>query len=234
MRYNIGCNLEELRAGVVVSVSRMLDLMNEAPYGVYAVDMDQKIEFWNHSAERILGYKRSAVIGLRCYEVCASLPEEGSEPVCLNGCPSIRMAREGIIPPVVHVRMLCSSGERKPVTVTPFIIHRDEDDEENLLVHLFHENVNEARAKSVAENVHSLLSTKLEPGEAPHDNHRPLTQREIEVLRLLAMALEADEIAERLELSSHTILNHIRNARMKLNAKNRLEAVLAAQRRGLL
>ena len=217
-----------------MSISRMLELMNEAPYGVYAVDMDQRIVFWNHSAERILGYQRSEVIGLRCYEVCASLPEEGTEPVCVNGCPSIRLAREGIIPPVVHVRMLCSSGQRKPITVTPLIIHRDEDDEQNILVHLFHEKVNDDRAKSVALNVHSVLSTKLDPGEAPHDNHRPLTLREIEVLRLLAMALEAREIAERLELSSHTILNHIRNARMKLNAKNRLEAVLAAQRRGLL
>ncbi|MCY4651828.1 MAG: LuxR C-terminal-related transcriptional regulator [Dehalococcoidia bacterium] len=217
-----------------MSINRMLDLMNEAPYGVYAVDMDQKIVFWNHSAERILGYKRSDVIGLRCYEVCASLPEEGTEPVCMEGCPSIQLAREGIIPPVIHVRMLCSSGERKPVSVTPLIIHRGDDDERNLLVHLFHEKVNDARAKSVAENVHSVLSTKLEPGEAPHDRHRPLTVREIQVLRLLAMALEAGEIAERLELSSHTILNHIRNARMKLNAKNRLEAVLAAQRRGLL
>ena len=217
-----------------MSISRMLELMNEAPYGVYAVDMDQRIVFWNHSAERILGYQRSEVIGLRCYEVCASLPEEGTEPVCVNGCPSIRLAREGIIPPVVHVRMLCSSGQRKPITVTPLIIHRDEDDEQNLLVHLFHEKVNDARAKSVAENVHSVLSTKLELGETPHDKYRPLTLREVEVLRLLAMALEAGEIAERLQLSSHTILNHIRNARMKLNAKNRLEAVLAAQRRGLL
>ena len=212
----------------------MLDLMNEAPYGVYAVDMDQRIVFWNDSAERILGHKRNEVIGRRCYEVCASLPEDGTEPVCLNGCPSIQLAREGIIPPVAIVRMLCSSGERKQVSVTPLIIHRDENDEQNLLVHLFHEKASEARAKSVAENVHSVLSTKLEPGEAPHDKHRPLTLREIEVLRLLAMALEAGEIAERLELSSHTILNHIRNARMKLNAKNRLEAVLAAQRRGLL
>ena len=215
-----------------MSITRMLDLMNDAPYGVYAVDMDQRIVFWNHCAERILGYKRNDVIGRRCYQVCASIPEDGTDPVCLDGCPSIKLAREGIIPPVVHVRMLCSSGERKPVTVTPLLI--DREDEQKLLVHLFHVKANDARAKSVAENVHSVFSTKPELAETPHDKHKPLTMRELEVLRLLAMALEAKEIAERLDLSSHTILNHIRNARLKLNAKNRLEAVLAAQRRGLL
>lgn len=215
-----------------MSIARMLDLMNDAPYGVYAVDMDQKIVFWNHSAERILGYNRDDVIGRHCYQVCASIPEDGTELICLDGCPSIQMAREGIIPPVVHVHMLCSSGERKPVTVTPLII--DQDDEQKLLVHLFHVKANDARAKSVAENVHSVFSTKPELAETPHDTHKPLTIRELEVLRLLAMALEVKEIAERLGLSSHTILNHIRNARLKLNAKNRLEAVLGAQRRGLL
>ena len=217
-----------------MGISRMLNLMKEAPYGVYAVDMEQRIVFWNDSAERILGYKSNDVIGRRCYQVCASIPEEGTELVCVDGCPSIRLAREGIIPPVVHVRMLSSSGERKPVTVTPIIIHQDDNDERNLLVHLFHEKANDARAKTVAENVHSVLSAKRELANASADNYKPLTIRELEVLRLLAMALEAGEIAERLELSSHTILNHIRNARLKLNAKNRLEAVLAAQRRGLL
>ena len=212
----------------------MLDLMNKAPYGVYAVDMDQKIVFWNHSAEQILGYKRNEVIGRRCYQVCASLPDEGTEPVCMDGCPSIRLAREGVIPPVVHVRMLCSSGERKRVTVTPLIIYQGQEDEQSLLVHLFHENTNDARAKTVAENVHSVLSTKRELTETPAAKVKPLTIRELEVLRLLAMALEAGEIADRLDLSYHTVLNHIRNARHKLNAKNRLEAVLAAQRRGLL
>ncbi len=216
----------------------MLKLMLDAPYGVYAVDMDQRITFWNHCAERILGYKRSDVIGLRCYQVCASLPENGTQPICVEGCPSIRLARQGVIPPVAHVRMLCRSGRRKRVTVTPFIVNQDQQDDQTLLVHLFHEQIDDARAKTVAENVHSVLSTERERAGSPDapltDGAKPLSIRELEVLRLLAMSLEAGEIAERLELSSHTILNHIRNARQKLKARNRLDAVLAAQRRGLL
>ena len=213
----------------------MLELMNEAPYGVYAVDMNQKIVFWNDSAERILGYKKDEVVGRHCYEVCASVSESGPDPICMEGCPSIRMAREGVIPPVVHVRMLSSYGVRVPVTVTPLVISQGDDDEQNLLVHLFHEEQARPRARAVADDFHSAPSTKRQtPLVVSKDDYKPLTLRELQVLRLLAMALEAQEIAERLELSSHTILNHIRNARVKLKAKNRLEAVIAAQRLGLL
>ena len=219
-----------------MSISKILDLMN-APYGVYAVDMNQNIVFWNHSAERILGYKRDEVIGRPCYQVCASVREGEAEAICLNGCPSIRLAREGITPPVVHVLMLSSSGERKPVTVTPIIIHQDEshrEDERILLVHLFHERTEDDRAETLAQNFHSVFSTKGEINDMPREKYRTLTDRELEVLRLLAMALKPEEIAERLELSPHTILNHIRNVRLKLNARNRLEAVVVAQREKLI
>jgi DNA-binding CsgD family transcriptional regulator len=62
----------------------------------------------------------------------------------------------------------------------------------------------------------------------------PLSIREVEVLRLLALGLEIGEIAADLNLSSHTVLNHVRNARRKLRARNRLGAVLTALRLGLI
>ena len=70
--------------------SSMYGLLSKAPYGVYAVDMSQTILFWNRSAERILGHTADEAVGLRCYEVLQSLPESGTVPVCLQGCPAIR------------------------------------------------------------------------------------------------------------------------------------------------
>ena len=213
-----------------MSVRNMLALMLEAPYGVYAVGMDQRIVFWNSAAERILGHTRDEVIGLRCYEVCASLPQNGTSPICIEGCPSITLAKQGIIPPVSHVRMRQSSGERKPVTVTPLIVQAGPEDDQTVLVHLFHELIDDTRAREVAENVQSLFS--VERGmQGPDPN--PLTDRELEVLRLLALSLEDAEIADQLDISRHTVLTRIRNAREKLNARNRTEAILIALRRGL-
>ena len=124
-----------------------------------------------------------------------------------------------------------SSGERKPVTVTPLIVQAGPEDDQTVLVHLFHELIGDARAREMAENVRSLLSAERGlPGPAPN----PLTDRELEVLRLLALSIEDAEIADKLDISRHTVLIHIRNAREKLNVRNRMDAVLVAQRRGLL
>ncbi len=87
-----------------MNVSEMLDVMNESPYGIYAVDSDQRIVYWNSAAERILGYKSEEATGRRCYEVCASLPPNGTAPICIEGCPSLILARRSIKPPVAHVR----------------------------------------------------------------------------------------------------------------------------------
>ena len=109
--------------------SSMYGLLSKAPYGVYAVDMSQTILFWNRSAERILGHTADEAVGLRCYEVLQSLPESGTVPVCLQGCPAIRLAREGRVPSVVNVAARCASGARKHITVTPLIIEMDEQRE---------------------------------------------------------------------------------------------------------
>ncbi len=37
-----------------------LDSLNGAPYGAYAVNLDQIIRYWNRSAERITGHRACA------------------------------------------------------------------------------------------------------------------------------------------------------------------------------
>ena len=220
-------------------MASMLSLLNEAPYGVYAMDMSQTITFWNRSAERILGHTPGEAIGFRCYEVLQSLPEHGASPVCMEGCPAIKLAREGIIPPVFHVTARCASGARKPITVTPLIIQQGQ---QRVLVHLFHERKDDAEARTVAKRVLGVLSSETAHSDEPNDSNpgqtndevAPLSAREVEVLRLLAMGLEIEQIAHDLNISEHTVLNHVRNARRKLRARNRLAAVLTAFRLGLI
>lgn len=61
-----------------------------------------------------------------------------------------------------------------------------------------------------------------------------LTPREMEVLRLLAEGLSNHQIALRLELSVRTIEAHLTHIYAKLGVGSRVEAVLQAQRKGLL
>ena len=62
----------------------------------------------------------------------------------------------------------------------------------------------------------------------------PLSEREIEVLHLIAEGLTNPEIATRLFLSAHTVKVHTRNIYGKLDAHNRTEAVTRARSLGIL
>jgi pimeloyl-ACP methyl ester carboxylesterase/DNA-binding CsgD family transcriptional regulator len=61
-----------------------------------------------------------------------------------------------------------------------------------------------------------------------------LTERETEILALIASGLSDREIAERLVLSPHTVHRHVANLRTKLGLPTRAAAVAAAARRGLI
>jgi DNA-binding NarL/FixJ family response regulator len=61
-----------------------------------------------------------------------------------------------------------------------------------------------------------------------------LTQRELQVLELLAEGLPNKGIAERLAISDQTVKFHIASIMGKLGASNRVETVRRAVRRGLL
>ena len=128
-----------------MTTKRFLDinLLSQAPYGVYGVDMNRIITFWNRSAERILGYRASEAIGRRCCRVLHGLSENGTTPICVDGCPAFYYARESRFPPVVHVRARCASGRRKPITIIPLVVSQPHFDR-TLLVNLFHERTEDA------------------------------------------------------------------------------------------
>jgi DNA-binding NarL/FixJ family response regulator len=61
-----------------------------------------------------------------------------------------------------------------------------------------------------------------------------LTERELDVLRLVAQGLSNKEIAARLFISENTVKNHVRNMLEKLQLHSRMEAVMYAVRENLL
>ena len=61
-----------------------------------------------------------------------------------------------------------------------------------------------------------------------------LTDREIEVLRLLAAGLSNNKIGEKLFISATTAKFHVSNIMRKLEVSRRAEAVYAASKRGLI
>ena len=79
---------------------------------------------------------------------------------------------------------------------------------------------------AIAPNVMAKMAMSLQS--------RGLTQREIEVLRLIMQGLPDKAIARRLERSVETARSHVKAILMKLKASSRVEAVAIARRRGLV
>ena len=210
-----------------------LDFLKDVPYGAYAVSLDQKIRFWNSGAEQILGHRAENVVGRHCYEVLQNLNADGSLEVCIKGCPSLAAAREGRTGTVVQIRMLSASGERKLVTLTPILIPT-EDLRQLMVVHLFHGQNNEALSTRAANAVEGLLA---EPSslrqKAGQEKDNPLTDRELEVLRLMAAGLSNRDISKQLGVSYHTVRNHLSSIRSKLNVKRRNDAARIGRMLGL-
>lgn len=73
-----------------------------------------------------------------------------------------------------------------------------------------------------------LAATPLSDSGAPR-----LTDRETEILRLVAKGLSYKQIAERLVLSPRTVQNHVQNTLGKLQLHNRVELVRYALEQGL-
>jgi PAS domain S-box-containing protein len=81
------------------------------------------------------------------------------------------------------------------------------------------------------EHVVGVFGQVSDVVEEPHTHPElHLTPRQAEVLRLLERGRSTAQIAEELELSHHTVRNHIRRLLRTLGASSRLEAVAVARR----
>lgn len=79
-----------------------------------------------------------------------------------------------------------------------------------------------------------LLQRLNAAADAPAPPAEPLTEREHEVLRLLAQGKPNKEIAAALSISERTVKFHVSSLLSKLGAGNRTEAVTLAAQRGLI
>lgn len=80
-----------------------------------------------------------------------------------------------------------------------------------------------------------IIGSHLAP-PPPDQSHSParLARRELDVLAQVALGCSYQETAERLGLKAVTVKSYLQNAMAKLSAHNRLEAVSAARRLGLI
>ena len=90
-------------------------------------------------------------------------------------------------------------------------------------------------APSVTRRLLDKYAGRLPSGEDPVPQAlHTLTEREVEVLKLVARGMANRDIAKELFISENTVKNHVRNILEKLQLHSRMEAVVYAVREKIL
>ncbi len=89
-------------------------------------------------------------------------------------------------------------------------------------------------APSITRRLISEFASRPGPGRASPAALEPLTEREREVLELVAHGLSNNEIAERLVISPATAKTHVSRVMTKLAARDRAQLVVIAYESGLV
>ncbi len=84
--------------------------------GVYFVDQNRTVTYWNRGAERITGFSAEEVVGRRCADGVLNHVDEQGRRLCGRRCPLLRTMHDGA-PREDHFFLHHADGHRLPVLV---------------------------------------------------------------------------------------------------------------------
>ncbi|MBN1535401.1 MAG: response regulator transcription factor [Anaerolineales bacterium] len=151
-----------------------------------------------------------------------------------DGLHALRQIREGF--PKVHVVMLTSSENDKHIYqavqfgAAGYLLKNLDASQLFELI----EGVIHGEAAMTRDMASRLLKSVAKRTTNPDRGEETLTERELAVLRLVAVGATNQEISERLTISINTVKSHIRNILDKLQLENRTQAANYAIHRGLV
>jgi PAS domain S-box-containing protein len=181
---------------------------------VIATDADGVVTTWNARAEKVYGWARDEALGRHISDL--TVPEESRRTA-----EEIMTAIQRGEPWQGTFRLRRKDGS----LFTAYVKDSPIVDEEAQLIGVVGVSI-EIGDPDLSRAVRSLIGDGNHSGSQRRT--RTLSPREREVLALLAHGLTGEQIAERLVLSPETVRTHIRNAREKLGASTRVEAVTMA------
>lgn len=197
------------------------------------------------SAARAGGDAQAAVLAYtEALTLCREAGAAGDLPLCLEG---LAAAALHLAQPEVAARLLGAAETAQAAGFTPTFpgfeqAYRATARQVADLMQpvAFAAELDVGRSLTLADLVslaQSLSSTGAPPGPGSSPSPRapgPLSDRETQVLRLLARGQSNAEIASELVLSVRTVEKHVANVYAKIGARGRADAATYALRRGLL
>ena len=119
--------------------------------GVYYVDKNRKIKYWNKEAEEITGFSKEEVIEKHCYDNILKHIDDNGKKLCENGCPLHAAINDGK-KREANVYLHHKEGQRVPVIIR-IVPLKNEKNEIIGAVELFFEN---KQVKSLEDKINDL------------------------------------------------------------------------------
>jgi diguanylate cyclase (GGDEF)-like protein/PAS domain S-box-containing protein len=125
--------------------------------GVYFVDRDRTITYWNKGAERITGYSAKQAVGRRCRDNLLNHVTANGVPLCRDHCPLEAVMQDGQ-PREAEVYLHHADGYRVPVMVRATALH---DEAGNIVgaVESFSNNSAVINARRRVSELHQMTRT---------------------------------------------------------------------------
>ena len=221
-------------------MTNLFEALETAADGVFVINEDLEIVYWNRAAQQIVGFNQSELAGQLCYQVLQGR-DEHRRLICRLRCQVAKTAFRGEAVANYDIRVHTASGDVRWLNMSIFTYTENNNREENrFVVHLFRD-INQKkederfleRVLEVAKRYHDVPPES----QAKTETSPPievLTPREREVLAVLAMGHGTQDIAQLLSISPSTVRNHIQHILQKLQVHTRLEAVAYAIKHDLV
>ena len=187
----------------------------------FGVDRLGVIVLWNKAAENSLGFPASRALGKKCWELLSGQDQNGNR-YCCEHCPLREM--NSLHEPVHGFRRTFKTASKQTRQFDVSWLTVIDEPGNEMLLHICRPEV-EQRDTGI----------DLAPGLNPVLNELgTLSERETEILKLLAQKVSTRNIAASMSISTRTVRTHIQHLMYKLRVHKRRDAIEVARRLKLI
>lgn len=209
----------------------IVQLLESTADAAFAVDTRGIVRVWNTAASTLLGWRDADVIGAEWTKVLSARGALGTS----IGRELCDMALAGRTIPAFDAELRSHDGRRQWVSIST-LVHAPARSHVRLVIFIAQDiHVRRARERLVermvaaANRLRALGSDGGRPAPVS-----PLTAQEQRILQLFAQGSTSAVVARALDISPHTLRNHLHHINRKLRTHTRLEAVTHAIKRHLI
>ncbi len=214
--------------------SELVALLEGTTDAAFSVTEEGEILSWNNGAEKLFGHTRAAAVHKTCYEILEGMGPLGTR-VCHEHCSVAECAGGNTEIPNFVMSVKTRSGKRVWINMST-IVFNNQRTGRRLLIHLAHDITEQKKGEKLTHKMLELSKqlSSLDESPAHPSPVPPLSEQEINILRMFAEGKEGDEVTRVLGISPQTLRNHLHHTNQKLRTHNRLEADMNAIQRKLI